>query len=339
MPGAILYVKHPTSGELIPVKADADGKLVISDADPFTVAQATPESLKHVPHGYYAAGTAYLPYAVDADGKLLTAAAISGNLDDLNDVNVPSPTDGYVLTWDAATSLWIASAIPATAWAAITGKPTSPSLEEMATEHDASGHHTVKLDDLAAPDDNTDLNASASAHGLLPKLSNVVTQFLNGQGGFTVPAGGGGTGLTTAYKPDDEVVNNSKTLQDDDDLVFSIAASEIWYFEFFLNSLSGTTPKIKYALILPSGATLRACVYSINPSGAQALQLLASASAVNIAGAGVTDGTHNVLTRIYGYVLNSTTAGTVQLQWAQNTADASDTTVKAGSYLVANKLA
>ena len=50
---------------------------------------------------------------------------------------------------------------------------------------------TIKLDDFAAPDDNTDLNASASAHGLLPKLSNVVTEFLNGQGGWTTPAGGG----------------------------------------------------------------------------------------------------------------------------------------------------
>ena len=49
----------------------------------------------------------------------------------------------------------------------------------------------TKLDDLAAPDDNTDLNASATAHGLLPKLSNVVTEFLNGQGAFSVPAAGG----------------------------------------------------------------------------------------------------------------------------------------------------
>jgi len=48
----------------------------------------------------------------------------------------------------------------------------------------------IKLDDLASPDDNTDLNATTSAHGLLPKLDNVVTNFLNGQGGFSAPAGG-----------------------------------------------------------------------------------------------------------------------------------------------------
>jgi hypothetical protein len=47
----------------------------------------------------------------------------------------------------------------------------------------------IQLDNLGAPDDNTDLNATAGAHGLLPKLSNVVTEFLNGQGGWTVPGG------------------------------------------------------------------------------------------------------------------------------------------------------
>ena len=40
----------------------------------------------------------------------------------------------------------------------------------------------IKLDDFAAPDDNTDLNATSSAHGLLPKLSNNTRQFLRGDG-------------------------------------------------------------------------------------------------------------------------------------------------------------
>ena len=47
----------------------------------------------------------------------------------------------------------------------------------------------IKLDDFATPDDNTDLNASATRHGLLPKLSNVATQYLDGTGAFSVPAG------------------------------------------------------------------------------------------------------------------------------------------------------
>lgn len=50
----------------------------------------------------------------------------------------------------------------------------------------------TKLDDFAATDDNTDLNVSTSAHGLCPKLDNTVTNFLNGQGGWTAPGGSGG---------------------------------------------------------------------------------------------------------------------------------------------------
>lgn len=48
----------------------------------------------------------------------------------------------------------------------------------------------VKLDDLATPDDNTDLNASSTRHGLLPKLSNVVTEFLTGTGAWATPSTG-----------------------------------------------------------------------------------------------------------------------------------------------------
>jgi len=42
----------------------------------------------------------------------------------------------------------------------------------------------IKLDDLGAPDDNTDLDASTSAHGLLPKLANDADKFLNGVGSW-----------------------------------------------------------------------------------------------------------------------------------------------------------
>lgn len=40
----------------------------------------------------------------------------------------------------------------------------------------------IKLDDFATPDDNTDLNATSTYHGLLPKLSNNTRQFMRGDG-------------------------------------------------------------------------------------------------------------------------------------------------------------
>lgn len=59
-----------------------------------------------------------------------------------------------------------------------------------ASTHQSGGADAIKLDDLAAPDDNTDLNATTSAHGLLPKLSGTATEFLDGTGAFSTPAGG-----------------------------------------------------------------------------------------------------------------------------------------------------
>jgi hypothetical protein len=43
---------------------------------------------------------------------------------------------------------------------------------------------TLKLDDFGAPDDNTDLNVSTSAHGLCPKAPNIKDQYFRGDGAW-----------------------------------------------------------------------------------------------------------------------------------------------------------
>ncbi len=48
----------------------------------------------------------------------------------------------------------------------------------------------IKLDDLTAPDDNTDLDATTSSHGLLPKLGGGTTNFLRADGSWSAPSGG-----------------------------------------------------------------------------------------------------------------------------------------------------
>jgi hypothetical protein len=53
-------------------------------------------------------------------------------------------------------------------------------------------HANPKLDDLESPDDNTDLNATTGAHGLLPKLGGGTTNYLRADGTWAEPAGGGG---------------------------------------------------------------------------------------------------------------------------------------------------
>lgn len=86
------------------------------------------------------------------------------------------------------------AAAEAAAAAALAGHAGDPTGVHGITDTAALASTATKLDDFATPDDNTDLNASSSRHGLAPKLSGVVTEFLNGLGGFSTPAGGGGGG-------------------------------------------------------------------------------------------------------------------------------------------------
>ena len=58
--------------------------------------------------------------------------------------------------------------------------------------------NTTKLDQLAAPTDVTTLNSSTSTHGLLPKLDNTSTHFLDGTGAWSTPAAGSTDGWTAA---------------------------------------------------------------------------------------------------------------------------------------------
>jgi hypothetical protein len=89
-----------------------------------------------------------------------------------------------------------------------------------ASRHVSGGADAIKLDDLAAPDDNTDLNASTAAHGLVPKLPNDATKYYNGVGAFTVPAGGGGGAWVLA-------ATNSPTAQTTVDITGLAGASSI----------------------------------------------------------------------------------------------------------------
>ena len=66
--------------------------------------------------------------------------------------------------------------------------PTTPRTTPPGTP--SGGADALKLDDLAAPDDTTDLDASTGAHGLLPKLSGSTAEFLRGDGAFATPPGG-----------------------------------------------------------------------------------------------------------------------------------------------------
>lgn len=78
--------------------------------------------------------------------------------------------------------------------------------------HFAGGTQTATSSAVVEGDltlaDVTTKNASTSAHGFVPKLDNTSTHFLNGQGAWTTPAGGGGSGCITSG-------SNNQMVEDD----------------------------------------------------------------------------------------------------------------------------
>lgn len=60
-----------------------------------------------------------------------------------------------------------------------------------AVNHKSGGSDAIALDTLAATTDITTLNASTTAHGLLPKLAGGTSNFLRSDGTWAAPAGAG----------------------------------------------------------------------------------------------------------------------------------------------------
>jgi len=67
----------------------------------------------------------------------------------------------------------------------------------------------IKLDDLGAPDDNTDLNASTTKHGLMQKYPGGTTDFLRADGSFASPPGGSGGTRMALFKHEGALVVGS----------------------------------------------------------------------------------------------------------------------------------
>ena len=69
--------------------------------------------------------------------------------------------------------------------------PSQATFDDHSARHESGGGDPIKLDDFAAPDDNTDLDVSTTKHGLCPKLPNNATKYLDGTGAYSVPASSG----------------------------------------------------------------------------------------------------------------------------------------------------
>jgi hypothetical protein len=138
-----------------------------------------------------------------------------------------------------------------------------------------------------------------------------------------------------AYKTSDETVNNSSTLQDDDFMALTVAASTKYEMRLYVIYNSGTTPDFKLGWTLPTGAT-NTYRYDYFDTGASPQKLYSSTvPTTGLAFGGIAADIYVLFT---GTVSISTTAGTMQVQWAQNTPTVANTTVRAGSFLKLQKI-
>jgi hypothetical protein len=70
-----------------------------------------------------------------------------------------------------------------------------------AASHKSGGSDAIALDTLAVPTDITTLNAATTQHGLLPKLSGTVTQYLTGSGTWVAVPYSSLTGTPSTFAP------------------------------------------------------------------------------------------------------------------------------------------
>jgi len=153
-------------------------------------------------------------------------------------------------------------------------------------------------------------------------------------GGVTtsLEQGGGGAGLVFAksVKIVDETVNNSAVLQDDDVLKFTPSINTVYHVQLMIFYLADSTPDIKYAFSIPAGATMTFLDANIDwQAAAGSAGDATSAKSSNGLGSTVATFMQMCVLEMGG------TAGDCIMQWAQNTANVSDTKVLLGSMLIA----
>lgn len=130
------------------------------------------------------------------------------------------------------------------------------------------------------------------------------------------------------FKTTTETVNNNATLQNDDELFAAMAANAVYLVDLDLVFNSGATPGFKFTFALPAGAGGNLVGFAHNTGNAFFTFNGTPTTVYSLAGIGA-----NAYVHLDGYITTAATPGNAQLQWAQFTANVSNTTVLLGSTL------
>lgn len=137
-------------------------------------------------------------------------------------------------------------------------------------------------------------------------------------------------------KTADETVNNSNTLQDDDHLFFPIEANETWFVEALLRvQAASINADFLWGWTGPTGATASWSLGAAQGGWSQ-VGTSSSPGAEKTIGNTVASGGGAFNSHVYlggWFYADATHAGTIKLQWAQNSATNENNKVLAGSHL------
>jgi|8_EtaG_2_1085327.scaffolds.fasta_scaffold01202_12 hypothetical protein len=153
-----------------------------------------------------------------------------------------------------------------------------------------------------------------------------------------------GASTNLALLSAEQTINNTATLTTLADFTTALVANATYVAEFVLIYLSGTTPDVKFKWDIGSvsgctiewGQTGSSAINAAAPSGGGAITTYNSmhdqTQTMALAGQG-TGADNKVVVPIFATIHNSSTAGNLNFQWAQNTANASNTSLLVGSYM------
>lgn len=253
----------------------------------------------------------------------------------------------------------------------VTDDPSGTPLSRSATFTNVKTlmESNIKLDDLQAPDDNTDLDATASLHGLMPKADKSKLDGIETAADVTDATNVNAAGAT--MNTDTDLSSNSYLLDEDDmssDDATKVASQQS--IKAYVDSLGLAFKVVKSAdntpvnnsttLITDTDLTVSLAASTLYffevdlfwtsvvaaglrvsftiPSGATGVYGNPSASGATTGGiTAVKTGlighaTAQNYLKLSGHIL-TTNAGTFALQFAQSVADASNSTTKKGSMM------
>lgn len=164
-------------------------------------------------------------------------------------------------------------------------------------------------------------------------------------GTFSAPAITSATGIGQAIvkrKTADETLTSNNTLQDDDHLTFAIAANEEWIAEFYIDCGAGLSiTGARVAITTPAAATQNIDVEELGGTSGGAGNVFqrttTSGTAIILSAALST--LNNSSIKINVWVLNGANAGSVTLQWCQDTSSGTALTFRKGSRMIAYRIA